>query len=267
MAKNAVVILGAGASHDLMEPSQERLNANADYKPPLTEGIFSSHQSFQQILDRYPDASALAETLRVKPPDQQLESLLREFSESRLEHRRRQYKEVPLYLQELFGEISRHYTPGRQPTNYAHLVNELLARFERVAFVTLNYDLFLEQVLQVPSLGGPVTNLDWYVNDRWLLVKLHGSVNWGRRILTYPEAHRSTRALEAIGETELDGGLDREIIILPGTGYQERWINKVPYYPAMVVPLEGKQGFACPPGHVAALTEFLQSCRKFSSSE
>ena len=265
MGKDALVILGAGASNDLMDEGQERLSANAAYKPPLTTDIFATQSSFQDILNRYPDASLLAETVRARPPDKQLESLLRELSESPHEHLRRQYKEVPLYLQELLGEISQHYMRGRQPPNYAYLVNQLFTSFERVTFVTLNYDLFLEQVLERPSLGGPINSLDWYINrhagnTEWNLIKLHGSVNWGRAILNYAGPKRETRNLAQIGETDIDQGLDPEITILPGTGHQTRWIGDVPYYPAMMVPLENKQGFACPPSHVEKLEEFLTSC-------
>jgi hypothetical protein len=65
-----------------MSPGDERLNASREYKPPLTEDIFSARRSFQGILERYPDASALAETIRVKPMDKALEAMLREFSDS-----------------------------------------------------------------------------------------------------------------------------------------------------------------------------------------
>lgn len=275
MSSQAVVILGAGASHDLMDPREEELSANPAYKPPLTENVFSSQPSFQRILNNYQDAAALAESIRFRLrkvnytqggnlQGEQLEPLLREFSESSEAHRRKQFREVPLYLQELFGEISDNYavhdSVRRLPPNYTHLVNELLARFDRVAFVTLNYDLFLEQALSVPSLAGPVSDLSWYhTSKRWMLFKLHGSVNWGRKILVYPKPRYTLRALEAIGETELEDNLDEEIRLLPERGHLTRWIDQVPYYPAIVVPLEGKYGFSCPPDHVANLTEFLRS--------
>jgi hypothetical protein len=266
VAKRAVVILGAGASHDLMSLDDEIANATTEYKPPLTEHIFSNQRAFQEILEHYPDASALAETIRLKPRNKALEALLREVSQSHEPHRVRQFREVPLYLQELFGVISTAYT-HRQPRNYTHLVNHMLSEFECVAFVTLNYDLFLEKALQVPSLGGPTGDLGWYVRPNRLLVKLHGSVNWGRRINDWPrDGSRFARGrggldLSWAGESRIDEMLDSEIRLLPGSGYENRWLDREPYYPALVVPVEGKYGFVCPQEHIEQLSEFLRECR------
>jgi hypothetical protein len=266
LCKRAVVILGAGASHDLMSPADEAQNARAQYKPPLTEDIFSIQPSFQEILDHYPDASALAETIRVKPQDKALEALLREFSESPIPQRAAQFREVPLYLQELFGVISTKYTE-RQPRNCAHLVNHMLSEFGRVAFITLNYDLFLEKALGVPSLGGPIDTLDAYIRPDRLVVKLHGSVNWARRIQDWPVGvsrfvrGRSALDLSWVGERPLDEMLDPGIRLLPDAGHEHRWLDRQPYYPALVVPVEGKYGFVCPPDHVEGLKEFLRECQ------
>lgn len=274
MPKRALVILGAGASHDLMSADDELVSADTNYKPPLTESVFSIQASFQTILDRYPDAGALVESIRIQPKDKSLEAVLREYSDSTSEHRARQFREVPLYIQELFGEISARYAV-RQPRNYTHLVNHLLEEFERVAFVTLNYDLFLEKVLQVPSLGGGLHGLDWYVQPQWLLAKLHGSVNWGRRIRAYSESIRADRRtvksrelnvegktqhyLTLIGQTELKDNLEGVIEILEN--YRYRWLGDVPCYPALVVPVEEKYEFVCPREHVEQLSEFLRECK------
>jgi hypothetical protein len=143
----------------------------------------------------------------------------------------------------------------------------MLSEFERVAFITLNYDLFLEIALGVPSLGGPIDTLGAYIRPDRLVVKLHGSVNWGRRIKDWPiDASRFVKGrsgldLSWVGERRLDEMLDREIRLLPGAGYEHRWLDRKPYYPALVVPVEGKYGFVCPPDHVERLREFLRECQ------
>jgi hypothetical protein len=144
----------------------------------------------------------------------------------------------------------------------------MLSKFQRVAFATLNYDLFLEKALQVPSLGGTIDSLDAYVRPNWLLAKLHGSVNWGRSIKDWlgrvPHRNDFELDLSGVGEARADEMLEPTIRLLPGPGLagrEQRWLDREPYYPALVVPVEGKYGFVCPPEHLEQLTEFLRECR------
>jgi len=270
MTKDAVVILGAGAACDVVSLS-DATASRPEFRPPLTEDLFSPR--FQSILNKYPDASALAETIRVKPTERSLESLLRELADDPQKHIAAQFKQVPLYLQELMGEVSEHYTTRPSP-NYTHLISRLLGGFKRVAFVTLNYDLLLERVLTLPSFDGPITDMNWYVRPEWLLVKAHGSVNWGRKFLAWPDVIQSAQGnhnvaelsidakehlyLDLLRQLELTQNLSDEVHIL--RSHQLRWKGDEPYYPALAVPVEGKYGLICPPPHVETLAEFLRTC-------
>ena len=108
----------------------------------------------------------------------------------------------------------------------------------------------------VPAIRGPIEGMGWYIQSPgWLLTKLHGSVNWGRRILNHPAAINWID-LNMLSELEL--ALDPSIDLL--STFQVRAIDEFPIYPALVAPVEGKYGFVCPPQHVDALKELLPTC-------
>jgi hypothetical protein len=272
MGKRLTVILGAGASCDCTSIGVTRIDK--DYRPPLTSGIFEGRRPFQTILEKYPKARTLASTIDLRVNrGEPLEAVLRGLRDSKEEHIIRQFRQIPLYLQELFGEISDHFTS--EPANYSHLVNRLLASdIERVAFVTLNYDLLLEK-----SLGTIMSNsgiqwrpkkLSFYLEQdrKWMLIKLHGSVNWGRLIQTKPMVQwtheRELDVIDGLSAT-LDMSLSSDITML--ASHQQRWkqiLNvKNLYYPAISVPVEGKYEFVCPMQHIDALKDFLASCHNY----
>ncbi len=155
MGKRLCVILGAGASYDCVgEPTSL---VNWDYRPPLTEQIFEPRGVFSPIFEHYPQALALASLLRGASRRDGLEAELRNLADSPQRHIRRQFRQVPLYLRELLGEVGQHFT--KAPANYHHLVNRLLDNeFERVAFITLNYDLLLDHSIETSA----SCTFDWY---------------------------------------------------------------------------------------------------------
>jgi hypothetical protein len=170
-----VVILGAGASRACTPRP-----GNQDYLPPLTADLFS--ERYAHTLRNYPLAEAAAADIRVVVSSGALvvERFLRErLRESADPYARRRYLQIPLYLHELLAEVSQHYAPD--PDNFDRLINAALA-LESVLFITLNYDTILDSRLALQT--GPITSMDGYVQkeQRWALVKLHGSVNWARAV-------------------------------------------------------------------------------------
>ncbi len=152
---------------------------NDSRKPPLVRDLFND--TYRDILDRYPLAQAAAAGLRPASTGNQaigLEDYLRdELRNSPSALRRAQYWAVPLYLQELLFECGWYYTSW--PDNFDRLVTELDA-LERVVFVTLNYDTIFDRVL---ARYYQLDSLDSYAAHRRVaLIKLHGSVNWGRHL-------------------------------------------------------------------------------------
>ena len=74
MGKRLAIILGAGASHDLMGAAPEMFNQ--ELEPPLTKDLFtSSRHVFQTILEQYPDALTLAATIRHRNKTEPLEAI------------------------------------------------------------------------------------------------------------------------------------------------------------------------------------------------
>jgi hypothetical protein len=201
-----VVILGAGASR-----ACSPLGGESRFLPPLTADLFS--ERYAPILRNYPLAEAAAADIRVVVGSGALviERFLREqLRDSTDEYARRRYRQIPLYLHELLMEVSRHYTT--HPDNTDRLINAALA-LDSVLFLTLNYDTILDLRLALQT--GPITSMDDYVREdqKWALVKLHGSVDWARSV-NVAEIRtidsRMTIAFDELGE-ELEQRLDPEI--------------------------------------------------------
>ena len=262
---SVAVVFGAGASFDCVDLPVEEVIAGA--RPPLTAQIFDP--GFGQFFAPYSDASMLVSTIKTQIRDgQPLEAILRDYSQTTALHRRAQFTQLPLYLRDLFTWVSDEYT--RNPTNYSHLAHELITSFDRAIFVTLNYDRLLEKVLSVPSLGGPIEGIENYDRPRWSLAKLHGSVDWVRRSLgIYAPTNLGGNSmhpfyLNSLAEfsyrhLSVDDVFGSEItFMLPGG---EMMSDGYLYYPAIVAPVEGKYGFACPAAMVSGLEASLQECR------
>jgi hypothetical protein len=271
MGKRLTVILGAGASYDCISTGLPRIDE--EYRPPLTSGIFEGRTPFQTILEKYPKARTLASIIGVRVKSgEALEAVLSDLRHSEEQYIIQQFRQIPLYLQELLGEISIKYTS--EPENYTHLVNRLLgSEFERVAFVTLNYDLFLEKSLGTITSNSGIQwmpeRMSFYVEPdrKWMLIKLHGSVNWGRVIKRESSPHWThERMLDRVNALalSLEGSLAQEITVL--RSHEQHWLEHVGMnlcYPAISVPVEDKYEFVCPPDQVDALRSFLCSCRNF----
>lgn len=180
-----LVVLGAGASFDCASKEVPR---DSDYRPPLVTELFNPRREFARILHRYPLAEQAAAGIRtaLSSGSVAIEAFLRdELRDSEHAHERRLYWAVPLYLQDPLFEIGNWDPPGRytsQPDSYDRLVKAAM-RADQATFVTLNYDVLLDQRLFMHLRGG-LKSMDSYLasNKHWSLIKLHGSVNWGREV-------------------------------------------------------------------------------------
>jgi hypothetical protein len=281
MTKSVLVIVGAGASRDLI-PFHEGTLTNIGWfddnmdKPPLTQHVFRDDTMTKAILDKYQGARNLAATIRLEllQNERPLEPLLKEYSESTSQPLASQFVEIPLYLQDLFAEVSK-YT--NQPTNYQRLAQVLFAdeaSTDRIVFVTLNYETLLDDVLFSDFFGRPRVGIESYVGERCMLVKLHGSVNWVRA-LTYrsPTATfnqiQYLAALRNLGFAQLKEEIVPDIQVRAPTA--QRWeegrldngghYHHTLYYPALSIPLGSYDPyFACPAEHIEALKAVLPEC-------
>ena len=257
-----IVVLGAGASKDCASPN---IGKNNDYSPPLVTELFSGSNSFRSILDFYPFAQSAAAEIRLALKDSKsLEECIRtEFKESKDIYDKRKFLELPLYLQDLLWTVGRNYTTF--PDNY-----DLLIRYcfdlDDVIFITLNYDLLLDNRL---SNYDELDSLDSYISQsrKWSLVKLHGSVNWARKVknsldgLDLGGKVNMLKVFRRFGEN-LEVDEINDIILRQGDVEAMRTdANTALYYPALSVPVGSDDELICPKGHL----EFLE--KKLSELE
>jgi hypothetical protein len=270
--RSLVVIVGAGASFDCTSGTIE---VQEQLRPPLVPQLFESRPSFARILNRYPLAEAAAATIRpaVASGSTAVERFLRDkLRDSTDPYAVRRYRSVPLYLQDLLFSVSQPamsddpFPPGytRQADNYDLLISAVLT-LDRVIFISLNYDTLLDQRLAIYE---PLDSLDWYVNtDRnWALYKLHGSVNWGRRIMNEglpnyggsPSPEVFSR-VDAVGDVELgditlrpQAQLNDARYEFSGDGTGSHW-----FFPALSIPVGEADELVCPSDHVQRLKEQL----------
>ncbi len=246
---------------DCTSDSDHSAYRRADRKPPLVKDLFTD--TYRDILDRYPLAQAAAARLRplsVGDAAVGLEDYLRdELRNSPSPLRRAQYWAVPLYLQELLFECGWQYTSW--PDNFDRLVTEL-ADLERVVFVTLNYDTIFDRVL---AKYYALDTLDSYVAHRQVaLIKLHGSVNWGRQLdlagISSPTEHgyqaichalaadpeRLTNNITFLGPAQSLTNLTQ--FRAEGDGF---------FFPALAAPLGPADEPVCDMDHLGALRQAL----------
>ena len=127
------------------------------------------------------------------------------------------------------------------------------ADFEQIAYLTLNYDTLLDDVLFPDYLGGTLEEKDMkaYIGDKCMLVKLHGSVNWVKECeIDWPGGDRAfylpgyLDIVASFGSRGLQERFQPEISIRAATkelwemvdNASPRWRYKI-YYPALSVPL------------------------------
>jgi hypothetical protein len=254
MIERLFVILGAGASYDCVPRDAP---SDARYQPPLTSDLFKAQrEGYAPILAKYPLAKAAAAELATVQSATSLETELRErYRDSEHAHDRRIFRGVLPYLQELLYTISYEYTPF--PQNYEVLVTKLL-RLSEVIFVSLNYDLFLDNALLAVS--PDKSGMGWYMRDgqKWSLIKLHGSVDWSREMIVDRLA-RPTDFTEPKTETDLA----KDILLRPTRkldgirGIEPNAVPSRPYYPALAAPVGQADELVCPPEHVEYLKQRL----------
>jgi hypothetical protein len=272
-----LVLLGAGASYDCCNDSSI---IREGWRPPLARELFASRGAFRPILNEYPLAQQAAVEIRraiASPTGVALETFLREhLRESPHAHHRRQYWAIPLYLQHLLVAVGGwDATTGftEYPESYDRLVNAAL-QVDDVTFVTLNYDELLDRRLFAHH---PLRDMGAYLGEgqNWALIKLHGSVNWGRQLesLVAWEKGRDYFRGEPFGDVaqwmsvgevataepiELRPALpsiDRpsvEAVLHQMRLASNRGYGYV-YYPALSAPLGAEDELVCPPEHVQYL--------------
>jgi hypothetical protein len=258
-SRQLALIISAGASLDCGRKSQ----CAPEWEPPLVKHLFANRGTFNAIMNRYPGVNAFAHELRSRVESEGLETLLATFANSSNPKVQRQYRDVPLYLQEVLGDVSSNYIHSGGTAFNTLVRNVDDSAYTKSLYITVNYDLFLQQALAAHH-GVSFRRLDDYTpaDANWALIKSHGSVNWGRRVLNGGQngKHDPHVRLSVVADEELDLG---ELEVLAGYKEAARLSDQFFCYPALSAPVRGKTQFVCDERQVTAAAEFLSTCTDF----
>lgn len=270
-----MVVFGAGASYDSAPSHPPLLPGQRDplweQRMPLADHLFEERALFAPILERFRDAQPVVPWLRHLESGKTVESVLEVMqAEADSDPRRhRQLAAIRYYLQSAIGacESAWDREAARGVTNYKgllDLIEHARKPDDTVCIVTFNYDTMLEAALP-ESVGITIRAIDDYVASKsYKVIKLHGSVNWGREVETPLEN------VHAVGDERIVNELiERAATIKVTDRYhvvQQRPIVRLdaqrPLAPAIAIPVQKKGTFGCPVDHVDALKACLPQVQR-----
>ena len=266
-------MVGAGASYDCYSPIFSR-SCHAAYRPPLTFELFDLR--FEEFVRDYPKAkvagsnflSAIQANASIS-----IEQFLIGLRDSTNELIQKQFFHTVCYLQRILIASSFRFldSGGRSASCFTRLVAEILNnenRFDRICFVTTNYDVLLEFALN-DCLGARFDSLDNYLsfNRNSSLVKLHGSVDWGYSISPKVPASGGRKYSDWLvhfidTHDDLESCLSKNVEKI---SYSSVLLNTAVggldgvRFPALAAPVADKYKYICPEDHVANLHKNLEN--------
>ena len=189
---NLLIITGAGASYDVVQLPNSLVDVR--FRPPLTKDLFRDDlHCTSSCLINNPVANNIGYELKLKlnsaSPEESLESSLLKIKNSELPTIKNKFWSIPLYLHNLFKEISDNFlrtANGSSPSNYKVLIDAIIkSKYQNIIWINLNYDLLADRVLALTTMS-ELTSLEDYMNLKTLegkkikYTKPHGSVDWYR---------------------------------------------------------------------------------------
>ncbi len=271
-----MVVFGAGASYDSAPSYPPEPGDGLIERPPLANQLFDDRPLFAEALRSFPRCQPLVPRLRNPPTGRSVEELFQEFQDQAHDYPERycQLAAVRYYLHHVLWQIGNRWKSTHKGiTNYKTLLDDLerwrSQSGEKICIVTFNYDTLLELSIP-PALQLTISDLPDYIsNTNYKIIKVHGSVNWGRelnmRIGDLMNRNVWQVAYEYIDRAaELNFG-DRYHI---STEYPIAWgkrqfdTDRFPLFPAIALPLVQKTSFECPEDHLRTLREALPDVTK-----
>jgi hypothetical protein len=259
-----MIVFGAGASYDSVPAFPPGLTAEVEeqLRPPLANGLFENRGVFASVLADYPQCRPIVPLLRDLKGGS-IELVLQELqneAENKYPKGLRQLAAVRFYLRHLLWRCGNHwYTRAQGITNYVSLLDEI-ERYrqanEEVCITTFNYDNLIELALQ--DLGINLADVASYVQcSTYKLIKLHGSVNWARRISTKIDLplRRPDEVRREIISRAAELTVTDEYVIIPNFEIVVDQYSAL--FPAIAIPVETKTAFECPREHLRVLTELI----------
>ncbi len=183
----------------------------------------------------------------------------------------------------MFYTVSNYYVTGGGTKHQALVQAVQASQYAKVFYLTVNYDLFLDRAIQTVY-GVTFDSLHSYWQDRCVLTKLHGSVNWGRVILNYNPKKASAEGdiLQILETLDSDLQLSDQIRVIPQLTYSAQGGSELPsienqnkavvrlrsadratHYPALSVPIEGKTDSYISEDQLENIRAFLRGCSDF----
>lgn len=277
-----MVIFGACASFDssptytlgAVPPGATSGDAhNAYHRPPLAKELFANRPLFIRAIDWFPQCKTIVSRLRtpaVVSGERSIEALLQEIEEEAKTYRRgsQEIAAVRCCLQRAIAECQDGWRLAtRGITNYLTLLREIERTHkvaEPVCLVTFNYDTLLEDALE--SLGYKIERME-DSTDRltpFRVFKLHGSVNWAQVVENKIPANLNPHApLSILGhliEHAAELHISNEFVLCnPAT---MGVADGRPVFPAIAIPVEKKDKFACPQALIDRLVDDLPAVSK-----
>ena len=253
-SENLGIILGAGASHDC----GAHLVGSPDKKVPLAKDVFG--ERFDDLLGSFPQLDRRKDEVRSRlARGENLEAVLRDLYNSAQANQKAWPFQIPLYLRQLFWTISQDYAHGS--TKFDTLVRRTLAGpYRKVLFLSLNYDLFLDEAIMGYECAG-LSDMDSYIcaEKKWMLIKPHGSVNWARAIDNCPRGGPGDFWPTQLNEAPHCADENASVVMWNralGIYYRPSCPPGGYMYPQLVVPADNPKQFACPAAHIDAARAF-----------
>ena len=268
--KTLTVIFGAGASHDCIVKHNRKPLPTKNFvaKLPLTDDLFDI-EGYQPILSAYRGAEAVGHIYKrnrsVNKKETLEEYLKTLFKNSPDKNLHMNIRQVSFYLRNVIGNICTDVREQFGQTAYMDVVDYMASSdYSKIVLITLNWDLLLDWALYDRA-GFRYKSLDSYVNhdDRWHYIKLHGSVNWIKRVRMGDLSGKKTdEPLDLITSVDPNGP------IVKGAEFQ--FDNNFHYsdgayfrYPIMMLPHAEEKKHICPPNHLEAILSILEECEEF----
>ncbi len=251
-----LVILGAGASADSVQPDAAIPGQAQGWRPPLADELFAPR--FHDTLMNQAGAVVLAERVRTSVArGETLEHALARLQADASDRLRAgQVLELQYYLQQLLWDCGMHWnTVEAGMSNYLTLVSELeewrAKADQKIVYATFNYDTLLEASL-LKRFRWNFAKTEDYVRSDFAVIKLHGSANWFQ-VTGYAGGEGDIAKWRLIDAAADLVRTDEFIVGGPGT------IQYGPFavVPAIAVPAEPKAAFVCPQQHLEALKQAL----------
>jgi len=278
-----MVVFGAGASYD-SAPSYPDNSSSflsgvtnqqvATSRPPLANQLFDERSQFAEILKQFPACHGVVSKLRKREGDKSVEQVLETLqteADDYYPQGHRQLVAIRYYLQTMIGNCEVHWQEVHKGiTNYNTLLDRIHRRIEqlrKVCLVTFNYDCMLEAAM--PTVGIHIKSMSDYVDSpEYKVIKLHGSVNWGRNIAISPmrdlhllRAEQVPEAVIRLAPELLKGKFITNDFVM-AKAYPNGKVEDTAIFPAIAIPLEKKLDFECPDNHISALYKCIEQTTK-----